>query len=84
MSATRTHTYNTIEFADPFKQCVICGAWVDGVLCIPDESWPNLPCHHVGYIDRCASWGPVDGCMCDRLGWPKHTRAVSDQGGTEK
>ena len=60
-----TSVYNTIEFADPFKQCVQCGAWVDGVLCIEGSAWENLPCGHAAdYRSLCPSWSPVDGCCC--------------------
>ena len=74
MTLTRTHTktFNLIEFADPYKTCNMCGAWVDGVL---DARKPiNMPCEHqTGYTDRCPSWGPVDGCQCvEHLGHRPH------------
>lgn len=74
MTITRTHTetFNTIEFADPFKQCEVCGCRVTGVL-MTKGRWPNLPCEHVGYKDACPSWGPVDGCRCEaQFGYVQH------------
>lgn len=66
--ATLTHTYtrtfNTINFADPYKKCLQCGAWVDGAL---DAPGPLIlvPCEHQSdYRDVCPSWSPVDGCGC--------------------
>ena len=73
MRYTYTETYNTIDFADPFKVCEVCGEWVTGVLCVTRGPWPNLPCEHVGYRDVCPSWGPVDGCSCQKsLGHVPH------------
>lgn len=51
-----------IQFADPYKQCGQCKAWVDGF----NETNNHLvPCgHHADYIDLCPSWSPVTGCGC--------------------
>lgn len=64
MAQTFTRTYNTVRFADPHKQCLRCGGWIDGVL---DKPGPLVlvPCEHESdYRDVCPSWGPVDGCTC--------------------
>lgn len=53
-----------IQFADPYKQCLMCGGWIIGVV---DALGPSVlvPCGHIGtYRDLCPSWGPVDGCRC--------------------
>lgn len=66
MTITVTHTtaYNMITFADPYKQCLRCGGWVDGVLKAPGPVIVT-PCEHQSeYRDVCPSWGPVDGCTC--------------------
>lgn len=69
MATTHTSTYVVIEFADPYKVCIACGAWVDGVRQWPGTFNPseNEPCGHVGYDSVCPSWGPVDGCRCESL-----------------
>jgi hypothetical protein len=62
-----THTVTGVErrFADPFKVCLDCGAWVTGVVDIPGEPLILMPCEHQAvYKDLCPSWGPVDGCKC--------------------
>ena len=66
--STLTHTYtrtsNAIDFADPYKKCLRCDAWVDGVLDAPGPAIV-LPCEHEsGYRDACPSWSPVTGCGC--------------------
>lgn len=79
-TATHTSTYNTIEFADPFKRCDVCHERVTGVLLV-DGPWPNLPCHHAGYTDTCPSWSPVDGCSClEFFGYVPHRPAGVDRG----
>lgn len=50
-------------FANPFILCTYlhCGKRVTNVI------YPggfNVPCGHVGSVDTCPSWGPVDGCVC--------------------
>ncbi len=65
MVGTFTRTSNVIHFADPYKVCIACGGWVDGVRHLPDMVSENLPCEHrAAYRDACPSWGPVDGCRC--------------------
>lgn len=67
IARTRTRTYNAVRFADPYKVCNQCGAWIDGVLDGP-ERLTVIPCEHQsGYTDACPSWGPVDGCTCDAV-----------------
>lgn len=63
-----------ISFADPYKVCLECSAWVDGVQELPGEMDANLPCgHQADYDSVCPSWGPVDGCQCqERLGRRNH------------
>lgn len=64
LTVVHVKTHNVIRFADPYKRCTACGAWVDGVL---DTDGPMIvvPCEHQAhYRDVCASWGPVDGCTC--------------------
>lgn len=63
---TRTHTktYNEIRFADPYKKCLQCGNWIDGVLDAPGANIVT-PCEHRSeYRDVCPGWSPVDGCTC--------------------
>ncbi len=63
---THTRTYNAIRFADPYKQCLRCGGWVDGYLDKPVGPPTATPCRHgSGYRGVCPSWGPVDGCTCE-------------------
>lgn len=72
ITATHTSTYTVTEFADPYKVCEQCGGWVDGVL---DAPGPLIvvPCEHKSdYRSICPSWGPVDGCQCERYGLPHH------------
>lgn len=59
-----TRTDHVVRFADPYKKCLKCGKWVDGVL---EISGPLVlvPCmHNSNYRDMCPSWGPVYGCSC--------------------
>lgn len=64
MTCTYTRTSNAISYADPYKQCLRCGGWVDGVLDAPGPIIV-IPCEHESdYRDLCPSWGPVDGCRC--------------------
>jgi hypothetical protein len=62
---THTRVNEVIEFADPYKVCVVCKGWVTGVT-VPRYGYGNnnLPCWHHGYEDACPSWSPVDGCRC--------------------
>lgn len=73
LSHTHVSVYNKITFADPYKTCDYCGAWITGVL---DKPGPLIvvPCEHqASYSDRCPSWGPVDGCQCaEHLGYVPH------------
>ncbi len=51
-------------FADPYKQCLHCGGWIDGAADSPGPL-TLIPCgHRCGYRDVCPSWSPVDGCNC--------------------
>lgn len=51
-------------FADPYKKCVTCGLWADGVFDVPGPI-VVAPCGcRSNYLDVCPSWGPVDGCRC--------------------
>ena len=63
-----------IHFADPFKSCNACTHQVTGVTIVDEGMWPNIPCGHpASYRDLCPSWGPVDGCSCERmLGYVPH------------
>lgn len=72
MTHTHTRTYTATHFADPYKVCVECNGWVDGVLDAP--TLILLPCHHqADYLSVCPSWGPVDGCQCvEHLGRRPH------------
>lgn len=70
MSTTHTSTYNTINFADPYKQCLYCNGWITGVLVAPGPLI-LVPCEHQShYRDVCPSWGPVDGCTCNPVDHP--------------
>lgn len=77
LTRTHTRTHVHITFADPYKTCNQCGAWVevfhDATRCGCGEGADHdflVPCeHHATYTDVCASWGPVDGCRCARYGW---------------
>lgn len=73
LTRTHTQTFNAIHFADPFKQCLKCGGWVDGVLDKPGST-VVIPCEHESdYRDLCPSWSPVDGCCCaDMFGSVDH------------
>jgi hypothetical protein len=80
LTRTYTQTYNTINFADPYKQCLKCGNWVDGTL-VKDGPMIVVPCEHQSdYRDVCPSWGPVDGCTCASVGIIHDMRAPSDDG----
>jgi hypothetical protein len=72
LTHTRTQTYTVTRFADPYKTCDECGAWVEGFR--STRGMPNHPCgHEASYTDRCPSWGPVDGCQCvEHLGHKPH------------
>jgi hypothetical protein len=64
LTHTYTRTHNVISYADPYKKCCTCGAWIDGAL---DGPGPLIlvPCEHQSDYDSvCPSWGPVDGCQC--------------------
>jgi hypothetical protein len=67
---TRTHTF--IGFANPFLICdkKTCGKavpyWHDPDRCGCDLIAYNHPCEHeLGTVSKCATWSPVDGCMCE-------------------
>lgn len=68
---TRTHVY--VTFANPYLTCDECGVgvprWHNPQQCGCDQDgWENMPCgHQAGATSVCASWGPVDGCQCQRL-----------------
>lgn len=69
LTLVHTRTHNTINFADPYKQCLQCGGWITGVL---DKPGPSVvvPCvHESDYRDVCSSWSPVVGCRCAKFGW---------------
>lgn len=67
---TRTHVY--VTFANPFLTCDQCGdfvpRWHDPARCgCNREGWENMPCEHeAGTTSVCSTWGPVDGCLCQR------------------
>lgn len=64
ITRTFTRVHHETRFADPHKQCLQCGGWVDGFL---DNPGLHLltPCEHVSdYRSVCPSWSPVDGCGC--------------------
>lgn len=80
MTHTFTRTYNAIEFADPYKKCLECNGWVDGVLDAPGPTIV-LPCEHRSeYRDMCSSWSPVDGCTCAAFGWTHEMRTLAEDG----
>lgn len=56
------------RFADPYKRCRTCKAWVDAVEYVLGPI-KVLPCgHRAGYDDVCPSWSPVSGCHCEPKG----------------
>ena len=71
VARTRAHTF--IEFANPYLTCDECEAWVtawhNDDQCGCDAAWWLEPCGHerAGSTSVCPSWGPVDGCQCDRV-----------------
>lgn len=73
LTVTHTRTHVHVTFADPYLQCDQCKAWVDAwhnaeVCGCFNGEWPNLPCgHQAGATSACPSWGPVDGCDCQRV-----------------
>jgi hypothetical protein len=77
LTHTYTRTYNTIDFADPYKKCLRCHRWVDGTLDAPGPI-VVVPCEHEGYRDLCPSWSPVDGCGCPA--GTHEMRPVADDG----
>ncbi len=61
-------SFTGIRFADPYKRCLRCSSWVDGVLEM-NSSLISVPCgHRAGYDDICPSWSPMDGCRCGAMG----------------
>lgn len=79
MQYTRTHTWTVEHFADPFKECRVCGRRVEGyvVSLHHEEDGANWPCLHFGYDSLCPSWSPVDGCRCAKhLGYVPHEPAT--------
>lgn len=65
LTHTYTRTWNTVEFADPYKKCRQCNDWVDGYLDMPTGRLTLVPCEHESdYRNVCPSWSPVDGCGC--------------------
>lgn len=73
MRVTRTRTHVIVELANPFLTCTTCSAWVTGWhnndQCGCDSTWWNAPCgcERAGTTSVCPSWGPVDGCQCQRI-----------------
>lgn len=64
LTRTHTKTYTATIYADPYKRCLQCHAWIDGALDAPGPL-TLVPCEHQSdYRDVCPSWGPVDGCRC--------------------
>ena len=63
---TRTHTV-TVP-ANPYLRCNVCQARVEGFVNGPAGDLLTLvPCgHRDSYYDVCPSWGPVDGCRCEK------------------
>lgn len=79
-TVTHTSTYNVVNYADPYKQCVRCCGWIDGAL---DKPGPLVlvPCHHESdYRDVCPSWSPVDGCTCTKYGISHPMRPPANDG----
>ena len=65
MATTHTKVGTEETFADPYKVCLTCGAWVTGAIEVDGEPGFNAPCEcPLGYRDLCPSWGPIDGCKC--------------------
>lgn len=59
-----TRTFTLIRFANPLLECESCRELVTGYV---DDPWMNWPCRHrAGVHSRCPSWGPVDGCTCEK------------------
>ena len=85
MSYTRTYTYTTILYADPYLVCDECGDRAAGYMIgpVPDAELDhaNWPCEHkAGITSLCPSWSPVDGCQCvEHLGAVDHPLAPSDR-----
>jgi hypothetical protein len=56
-------------FADPYKRCLECDAWVDSAMTLTAGALQLSPCGHISdYGSVCSSWGPVDGCRCTPKG----------------
>lgn len=50
------------KFANPYLKCDECKE-----PCIAVKDNMNVPCgHKTGATSSCPSWGPVDGCRCER------------------
>lgn len=71
MTHTRTHV--KIGFANPYFKCDECGNPVpywhnpDRCGCDGDVPFFNYPCEHTaGITSTCPTWGPVDGCTCEK------------------
>jgi hypothetical protein len=73
---TYTRTVHSIDPANPYLACAQCGGWIDHFTHTGDGEGPqeNEPCGHASdYVNRCPSWGPVDGCQCaEQLGDVPH------------
>ena len=76
MTHTFTRTHTVTVPANPYLICDQCSRRVEGFADLPGPL-ELYPCgHQSGYSDICPSWGPVDGCTCERtFGYVPHAPA---------
>lgn len=73
LTVTRTRVHTFIELANPYLTCDRCKGWVtswhNDDQCGCDAPFWNELCGHekAGITSACPSWGPMDGCQCDRI-----------------
>lgn len=70
VTRTRTHTY--IELANPYLRCDGCSkpvaAFHNHERCgCGEPEVDRHACGSYGVTSKCPSWGPVDGCQCQRI-----------------
>ena len=77
MDHTYVKTFTSTEFANPFLVCNQCGGRVTSWAQDSDAPGMLFPCeHYAGCHSVCPSWGPVDGCECQKfLGYVPHEAA---------
>lgn len=72
VTRTRTRTHVWVDLANPYLVCEGCGAPVarfhDHERCGCGEAeLDRHECGGLGTVSVCPSWGPVDGCQCERV-----------------